>query len=58
MREAALGPEGVQCPSVGECQGEKKGMGGWERTLTETGEGEWDRGGSKGRPSKGKIFEM
>jgi hypothetical protein len=25
----ALGPEGVQCPSVGECQGRKTGAGGW-----------------------------
>jgi hypothetical protein len=25
----ALGPEGVQCSSVGECQGGKKGGGGW-----------------------------
>ena len=25
----ALGPEGVQCSSVGECQGEKTGVDGW-----------------------------
>ena len=23
-----LGPEGVQCPSVGECKGRKMGVGG------------------------------
>ena len=33
----ALGPEGVQCPSVGECQGGKMGVGGWETTLIEAG---------------------
>ena len=26
---AALGPEGIPCPSVGECQGRKAGVGGW-----------------------------
>jgi hypothetical protein len=30
LRGVALGPEGVQCPSVGECQGGKTGVGGWE----------------------------
>jgi hypothetical protein len=25
----ALGPEGVQCPSVGKCQGGKTRVGGW-----------------------------
>jgi hypothetical protein len=25
----ALGPEGIQCPSVVECQGRKMGVGGW-----------------------------
>ena len=25
----ALGPEGVQCPSVGECKGWKVGVGRW-----------------------------
>jgi hypothetical protein len=25
----ALGPEGVLCPSVGECQGRESGVGGW-----------------------------
>jgi hypothetical protein len=35
--EAALGPEGVRCPSVGEYQGEK--MGRWGSTLIEAGGG-------------------
>jgi hypothetical protein len=26
---AALGPEGVRCSSVGECQGGRMGVGGW-----------------------------
>jgi hypothetical protein len=26
---AALGPVGVRCLSVGECQGRKAGVGGW-----------------------------
>jgi hypothetical protein len=25
----ALGPEGVRCPSVEQCKGEKIGVGGW-----------------------------
>jgi hypothetical protein len=28
IMEAAHGPEGVRCPSVGECQGGKMGVGG------------------------------
>ena len=53
----ALGPEGVQCPSVGECQGgsgwvgahpHRGGRGGWG----------WDREFLKGRPRKGKTFEI
>jgi hypothetical protein len=27
--EAALGPEGVRCPNVGECQDRETGVGGW-----------------------------
>jgi hypothetical protein len=49
-----LGPEGVRCPSVGECQG-----GGWESTLREAGGGgDGIRGFLKGIPGKGKTFEM
>jgi hypothetical protein len=29
MGGQALGPEGVPCPSVGECQGGKTGVGRW-----------------------------
>jgi hypothetical protein len=60
----ALGPEGVQCPNVGECQGGKtkvdRWVGGWESTLIEAvgGGGRWDRGVPKRRPGKEKIFEM
>ena len=36
---APLGPEGVQCPSVGECQGKKTGVGGSGSTLIEAGGG-------------------
>ena len=39
MGGEALGPEGVQCPSVGECQGGRMGVGGWGSTLIEQGEG-------------------
>jgi hypothetical protein len=53
-----LGPEGVQCSSVGECQGGRMGVGRWESTLIEAGGGVWDRRFLKGRPGKGKIFEM
>jgi hypothetical protein len=39
----ALEPEGVRCPSVGECQGGKTGVGGWVggwgSILIETGRG-------------------
>jgi hypothetical protein len=35
------------------------GVGGWRSTLIEAGGGErWDRGFLKGRPGKGKTFEM
>jgi hypothetical protein len=42
--EKALGPEGVQCPSLGECHGKRLGVGGWGSTLIEAGGGEWDGG--------------
>jgi hypothetical protein len=31
---------------------------GWGSTFLEAGEGGWFRGFLKGRPGKGKIFEM
>jgi hypothetical protein len=43
----ALGPEGVGCPSVGECQGGKVQVGGWVSNLIEAGGGGWDRGVSE-----------
>jgi hypothetical protein len=42
------GRRGIQYPSVGECQGGS--------TLIEAGG--WDRGFPKGRPGKGKTFEV
>jgi hypothetical protein len=54
----ALGPERVQCPSVGGCQGDKTGMGGWVNTLIDAGEGRWDKRFQKGRPEKEKTFEL
>jgi hypothetical protein len=41
---ALLRPESVRCPSVGECQGRRTGVGGWGSTLIEAGEGGWDEG--------------
>jgi hypothetical protein len=55
---SAFGPESVQCPSVGECQGRRMGVGGWGSTLIEVGGRRWERGFLKGRPGKGKTFEM
>jgi hypothetical protein len=41
MGGVALGPVGVQCPSVRECQGGKAEVGGgWRSTLIETGRGD------------------
>jgi hypothetical protein len=40
----ALGPEGVQCPSIGEYQRQ--------------GEEGWNKGFLKGRPGKGETFEI
>jgi hypothetical protein len=39
---AALRPEGVQCPSVGECQGCKTGVSGWGSIPIETVSGRRD----------------
>jgi hypothetical protein len=53
----ALRPEGVRCPSVGECQGRKAGVSGWvgEHSCRgrELGDG---TGFLKGTPGKGKTF--
>jgi hypothetical protein len=40
----ALGPVGVGCPSVGECQGKRTGVGGWGSTLIEVGGRGWNGG--------------
>lgn len=53
-----LGTEGVQCSNVGECQGGKTGVGGWENTFIEAGGRRMECRVSKGRPGKGKAFEM
>ena len=52
MGEEALGPEGVQCPSVGGCKGWKIGVGRWGSTLIEAGG--VGRGVSKGETWKGE----
>jgi hypothetical protein len=56
----ALGPEGVQCPSVGECQGGNMGVGGWVREHPHRSRerGGWNRGFLKRRPGKGETIEM
>ena len=54
----ALGTEGVQCSSVGECQDGRMGVRGWGNTLIEVGGGEMGWGFLKGRPGKGRTFEM
>ena len=56
----ALGPDRVPCPRVGECQGKKTGV---SRCVAEhphrgRGRGRWDRSVLKGRPGKGKTFEV
>jgi hypothetical protein len=30
----------ILCPSIGECQGQEVGVGGW---VSRVGDGEWDR---------------
>jgi hypothetical protein len=55
----ALGPEGVQCPSVGKCQSGKTGVGRWMGEHPHRGRGgRCGRSFLKGRPGKGKTFEM
>jgi hypothetical protein len=41
------------CPSIGECQGQEAGVGGW---VSRGREG--DRGFSEGKPGKGLTFEI
>jgi hypothetical protein len=56
----ALWTEGARCSSVGECQYRRTGVGGWGSTLKEAGLGGRRMGWKfpKGRPGKGKTFEM
>jgi hypothetical protein len=51
---AALGPEGVRCPSVGKCQGRKTGGGGWGSTLIEAERGDRIGGFWRGDLDRGK----
>jgi hypothetical protein len=44
----ALRPEDVQCPSVGECQRGKTGVGGWVGEHPQRGWGGGGRGGGDG----------
>jgi hypothetical protein len=55
MGGEALGPVKVLCPSIGECLGQKAGVGG----LGSRGSGEReDRGFLEGKLGKGITFEM
>lgn len=61
VRGGVLGPEGVQCPSVGECQGGKARVGEWvgEHPHRDGGE-EMDWGFRRGDLECGtfETFEM
>ena len=57
----ALGPVKVQCPSVGECQGEEAGVGGWMgmgAPVWKQGERGWEMGFLEEKLGKGITFEM
>jgi hypothetical protein len=51
---AALGPENVQCHSVGECQGRKWGVGGWVGEHPHRGREDWIGGFQRGDMERGK----
>jgi hypothetical protein len=55
----ALGPEGVHCHSVGECQGWKMGAGGWVGENPHRGRGRGDRIGDfrRGDLERGKHLK-
>jgi hypothetical protein len=59
MGGEALGPEGIRCPSVGECLGGKTGVGGWVGgwVREHPHRGRVSRMGL-GRPVKGKTFKI
>ena len=42
MGKEVLGPEGIQCPSVGEYEDRKMGMGGWVGKHPHRGRGRRD----------------
>ena len=49
----------IDAPVKGNARvGRQEWVGGWGSTLIEAGVEEWDRGLPKGRPGKGKTFEM
>jgi hypothetical protein len=54
----ALGPEGVLCPSVGECQSGRTEEGGWESTIIEAGGGGMEWGFQRVDLGRGNTFEM
>ena len=54
MGGEALGPVKVLCHSIGECQGQKVGVGGLGSREREGG----DRGFSEKKLGKGIAFEM
>jgi hypothetical protein len=53
----ALEPEVVPCPSVGECQGGKMGVGRWGSTLIEAGRGGDGIGFRRGDLERGKHLK-
>jgi hypothetical protein len=57
--EKALGPEGVWCPSVGECQAGKTGVRGWvgEHPHRGRGRGEKIGGFQRGDLKRGKHLK-
>jgi hypothetical protein len=59
MREASLGPEGIQNPNIEECRGVKTRLGRWLGEHPHRGRaGALDRGFPEGRPGKEITFEM
>jgi hypothetical protein len=60
MGEEALGPVKARCPSVGEFEGGKVGVGGWVGTHPQRSRGRGDGIGGfwNGESGKGITFEM
>jgi hypothetical protein len=48
----------LQCRGMPGWEDGRMGMGGWGNTLIEVGGGEMGWGFLKGRPGKGRTFEM